>query len=94
MVQEDRPIGYTVLTFEVNDADAFPNSSPFSWDLNDIDDEKGILLPFTISDLGTLNVAGKLNFQRKQIYRLRVRLINVLAKEKKCHHFILLGQSL
>ncbi|CAG7823399.1 unnamed protein product [Allacma fusca] len=76
IVQEDRPIGFVVLTFAVSDADSPPNSAPFSWDLRDLDAPTGAPLPFTVSDTGTLNVAGKLNFARKNLYKLQVRVFD------------------
>lgn len=72
-LQEDRPIGHIIHKFDVSDADAPPNSQPFSWDLSDADRGKGASVPFTISEQGNLKVAGKLNFQRKNLYRLQVR---------------------
>ena len=51
--------------------DAPPNSSPFSWDLRTLEDDR-VPLPFTVSDSGDLLLAGKLNFQRKSLYRLQV----------------------
>lgn len=60
----------------MSDADAPPNSQPFSWDLRDADRGKGASIPFTISEQGNLKVAGKLNFQRRNLYRLQVRVFD------------------
>jgi protocadherin Fat 1/2/3 len=77
IVQEDRFIGFKVITFEVGDADSVPNSTPFSWDLRSLEEEeKEETLPFTVSDAGSLVVAGKLNFLRKTIYKLQVTVFD------------------
>ncbi|XP_035710399.1 fat-like cadherin-related tumor suppressor homolog isoform X3 [Folsomia candida] len=82
IVQEDRPIGYTIHKFVVSDADAAPNSEPFSWDLRDAERRSSSTsgssssLPFTVSESGMLNVAGKLNSQRKPVYRLLLRVFD------------------
>jgi len=70
-------VGFKVITFEVSDEDSSPNSTPFSWDLKSLEeDEKGELLPFTVTDAGSLIVAGKLNFLRKKIYKLQVTVFD------------------
>jgi len=76
-------VGYMIHRFEVSDADAPPNSEPFSWDLRDAEKSRGSpSLPFTITEAGTLNVAGKLNSQRKNLYRLQVGLGLLLSESR------------
>lgn len=69
-VQEDKPIGYTLLRFEVTDADAPPNAEPFTFDL--ITKESA----FVVQQDGTLRTATRFNHKVKDSYLLQVRVFD------------------
>lgn len=69
-VQEDKPIGHTLLQFEVSDADTAPNAEPFTFDI--ITEESS----FVVQQDGTLRTATRFNHKVKDSYLLQVRVFD------------------
>lgn len=69
-VQEDKPIGHTLLRFEVSDADAAPNAEPFTFDI--ITKESS----FVVQQDGTLRTATRFNHKVKDSYLIQVRVFD------------------
>ncbi|CAG0921142.1 unnamed protein product [Notodromas monacha] len=67
IVQENKPIGFTIMKFLVTDADDPPNAGPYTFDIQD--DESA----FSIQD-GVLKTAVKFSHSVKDKYLLRVRV--------------------
>ncbi|XP_068085238.1 fat-like cadherin-related tumor suppressor homolog [Anabrus simplex] len=72
IVQEDRPLYYTVLKFIVTDADASPNGGPFVFDIRSGNDGTA----FTLEQDGSLRTAARLSHKSKDKYLLHVRVFD------------------
>lgn len=70
-VQEDKPIGYALLKFEVTDADATPNTDPYTFDI--IGGNEGA---FRIEQDGNLRTATRFNHIVRDSYLLQVRVFD------------------
>ncbi|XP_055537242.1 fat-like cadherin-related tumor suppressor homolog isoform X2 [Wyeomyia smithii] len=72
VVQEDKQIGYTLLKFEVTDADAAPNAAPYTFDFR-TGNEGGA---FRIEQDGILRTASRFNSKLKDSYQLQIRVFD------------------
>ncbi|KAK7016210.1 long-chain fatty acid transporter fat1 [Halocaridina rubra] len=72
IVQENRPVGYSMLRLIATDADNDPNGAPFTWELITPSSESR---PFTLDQDGSLRIAtNKLNHKVQSEYLLSVRV--------------------
>ncbi|RVE45661.1 hypothetical protein evm_009676 [Chilo suppressalis] len=72
VVQEDRPLGYTIIKFEVQDADAPPNAAPYTFDFQS-GNEMGA---FRLEQDGYLRSATRFNHRIKDRYTLQIRVFD------------------
>lgn len=72
VVQEDRPLGHTILKFVVVDADAPPNAAPYTFDFQS-GNEMGA---FRLEQDGYLRSATRFNHRIKDRYVLQVRVFD------------------
>uniref|UniRef100_A0A182QTF4 Fat-like cadherin-related tumor suppressor homolog n=1 Tax=Anopheles farauti TaxID=69004 RepID=A0A182QTF4_9DIPT len=72
VVQEDKPIGHTLLKFEVTDADTAPNAAPYTFDFKS-GNEAGA---FRLEQDGILRTAVRFNSKIRDTYRLQVRVFD------------------
>ncbi|KAL0839199.1 hypothetical protein ABMA28_015971 [Loxostege sticticalis] len=72
VVQEDRPLGHTIIKFEVTDADAPPNASPYTFDFQS-GNEMGA---FRLEQDGYLRSATRFNHRIKDRYALQIRVFD------------------
>ncbi|XP_045763036.1 fat-like cadherin-related tumor suppressor homolog isoform X2 [Maniola jurtina] len=72
VVQEDKPLGHTVLKFVVTDADAPPNAAPYTFDFQ-AGNEMGA---FRLEQDGYLRSATRFNHRIKERYALQVRVFD------------------
>lgn len=72
VVQEDRPLGHTILKFFVEDADAPPNAAPYTFDFQS-GNEMGA---FRLEQDGYLRSATRFNHRIKDRYVLQVRVFD------------------
>ncbi|CAH2063954.1 unnamed protein product, partial [Iphiclides podalirius] len=72
VVQEDKPLGHTILKFVVDDADAPPNAAPFTFDFQS-GNEMGA---FRLEQDGYLRSATRFNHRIKDRYVLQVRVFD------------------
>ncbi|XP_038113282.1 fat-like cadherin-related tumor suppressor homolog isoform X3 [Culex quinquefasciatus] len=72
VVQEDKQIGYTLLKFEVTDADSAPNAAPYTFDFRSGNDGGA----FRIEQDGILRTATRFNSKIKDSYQLQIRVFD------------------
>jgi protocadherin Fat 1/2/3 len=72
VVQEDKPLGYAVLKLNVKDADAEPNSAPYTFDFRSGNEGDA----FRLEQDGTLRTAMKFSNRVKDKYLLHVRVFD------------------
>ncbi|XP_060800580.1 fat-like cadherin-related tumor suppressor homolog isoform X2 [Amyelois transitella] len=72
VVQEDRPLGYTILKFVVTDADSSPNAAPYTFDFQS-GNEMGT---FRLEPDGFLRSATRFNHRIRDRYTLQVRVFD------------------
>lgn len=72
VVREDRPLGHTVLKFDVEDADAPPNAAPYTFDFQS-GNEMGA---FRLEQDGSLRSATRFNHRVRDKYALQVRVFD------------------
>ncbi|CAK1577864.1 unnamed protein product [Parnassius mnemosyne] len=72
IIQEDKPLGHTILKFVVEDADAAPNTAPFTFDFQS-GNEMGA---FRLEQDGYLRSATRFNHRIKNRYVLQVRVFD------------------
>ncbi|XP_049865459.1 fat-like cadherin-related tumor suppressor homolog [Pectinophora gossypiella] len=72
VVREDRPLGHTILKFEVEDADAPPNSAPYTFDFQS-GNEMGA---FRLEQDGYLRSATRFNHRIRDRYVLQIRVFD------------------
>ncbi|XP_047023780.1 fat-like cadherin-related tumor suppressor homolog [Helicoverpa zea] len=72
VVQEDRPLGHTILKFVVEDADAPPNGAPYTFDFQS-GNEMGA---FRLEQDGYLRSATRFNHRIKDRYVLQIRVFD------------------
>lgn len=72
IVQEDKPLGYPILKFNVMDADMAPNGAPYTFDFRS-GNEGGI---FRLEQDGILRTATKFNHRVKDNYLLNIRVFD------------------
>ncbi|XP_064481302.1 fat-like cadherin-related tumor suppressor homolog isoform X2 [Ornithodoros turicata] len=71
VVQEGKPVGFTVAKFTVTDADAAPNAAPFTLDIVSGNDNNAFRV---VQQDATLRTAAKLDPKIRTEYNLRVRV--------------------
>ncbi|XP_076387964.1 FAT atypical cadherin kugelei isoform X3 [Megachile rotundata] len=72
VVQEDKPLGHTVLQFVVTDADIEPNADPYTFDFRSGNEGDA----FRLEQDGTLRTATKFNNRVKDKYVLHIRVFD------------------
>ncbi|XP_055595283.1 fat-like cadherin-related tumor suppressor homolog isoform X3 [Uranotaenia lowii] len=72
VVQEDKQIGFTLLKFEVTDADAAPNAAPYTFDVRSGNDGGA----FRIEQDGILRTSARFNSKIKDSYHLQIRVFD------------------
>ena len=72
ILQEDKPLGYTVLKFLVTDADTAPNAAPYTFDIRS-GNEGGA---FRLEQDGILRTATRFNHKFKENYLLHIRVFD------------------
>ncbi|XP_065362033.1 fat-like cadherin-related tumor suppressor homolog [Calliphora vicina] len=72
VLQENKPLGYIIITFELSDADEFPNSSPFTFDFKS-GNEGGY---FRLEQDGSLRTASRFNHRICDQYVLQIRVFD------------------
>ncbi|KAM7357712.1 FAT atypical cadherin kugelei isoform 3-T4 [Cochliomyia hominivorax] len=72
VLQENKPLGYIIITFEIFDADEFPNSSPFTFDFKS-GNEGGF---FRLEQDGSLRTAARFNHRICDQYILQIRVFD------------------
>ncbi|XP_076767085.1 FAT atypical cadherin kugelei isoform X6 [Xylocopa sonorina] len=72
VVQEDKPLGHTVLQFVVTDADIEPNAAPYTFDFRSGNEGDA----FRLEQDGTLRTATKFNNRVKDKYVLHIRVFD------------------
>ncbi|KAI5643563.1 cadherin domain-containing protein [Phthorimaea operculella] len=72
VVREDRPLGHTILKFEVDDADAPPNAAPYTFDFQS-GNEMGA---FRLEPDGYLRSATRFNHRIRDRYVLQIRVFD------------------
>ncbi|CAG4938447.1 unnamed protein product [Parnassius apollo] len=72
IIQEDKPLGHTILKFVVEDADAAPNAAPFVFDFQS-GNEMGA---FRLEQDGYLRSATRFNHRIRDQYVLQVRVFD------------------
>lgn len=72
VVQEDKAIGYSILQFDVSDADSLPNGAPYTFDFRSGNDG-GV---FRIEQDGILRSATRFNHKIKNSYLLQIRVFD------------------
>ncbi|KAF8791564.1 Fat-like cadherin-related tumor suppressor [Argiope bruennichi] len=71
IIQEGRTIGYTVLKFTIIDADAPPNTGPFTLEILSGNEDSAFRL---VQQDASLRTATKFNHKRKDKYELQLRV--------------------
>lgn len=71
-LQEDKPIGYSIIKFEITDADTGPNTTPFTFDFPSGNDGNS----FRLEEDGILRTATKFNHKIKDNYLLQIRVFD------------------
>lgn len=71
-VQEDKNIGYTLMRFEVTDADIYPNTEPFTFDIIGGNE----MAAFRIEQNGNLCTAMRFNHKVRDNYLLQLRVFD------------------
>ena len=72
LLQEDKPIGYPILKFEVTDMDSLPNTYPYTFDF--LSGNEGS--SFRLEQDGMLRTATKFNHKIKDTYLLKIRVFD------------------
>lgn len=72
VLQEDKPLGYTVLKFIITDADTTPNAAPYTFDIRS--GNEGVA--FRLDQEGNLRTAMKFNHKFKENYLLHIRVFD------------------
>lgn len=72
VLQENKPLGFKIITFELSDADDFPNSNPFTFDFKS-GNEGGF---FRIEQDGSLRTAARFNHRICDQYVLQIRVFD------------------
>lgn len=71
-VQEDKDIGYTLMQFEVTDADTNPNTEPYTFDIIDGNE----IAAFRMEQNGNLCTATRFNHKVRDNYLLQLRVFD------------------
>ncbi|XP_046394541.1 fat-like cadherin-related tumor suppressor homolog isoform X2 [Ischnura elegans] len=72
IVQEDKPLGFTILKFMISDADGPPNAGPYTFDFRS-GNEGNV---FRLEQDGVLHTAAKFNHKIKDNYQLHLRVFD------------------
>lgn len=72
LLQENKPLGFVVMTFDVYDADEYPNSSPYTFDFKR-GNEGGF---FRLEQDGSLRTAVRFNHRICDQYVLQIRVFD------------------
>ncbi|XP_049820796.1 fat-like cadherin-related tumor suppressor homolog isoform X5 [Aethina tumida] len=71
-VQEDKPLGHSILQFEVTDADTIPNTVPYTFDFRTGNEGN----TFRLDQDGVLRTASKFNHKIQETYKLIIRVFD------------------
>ncbi|KAG5869907.1 Fat-like cadherin-related tumor suppressor-like protein, partial [Gonioctena quinquepunctata] len=72
IIQEDKPIGYSVVNFEITDQDTFPNTVPYTFDFRNGNEGNS----FRLDQDGILRTATKFNHKIRDTYLLQIRVFD------------------
>ncbi|XP_033149615.1 fat-like cadherin-related tumor suppressor homolog [Drosophila busckii] len=72
VLQENRPLGYVFITFEVSDADEVPNSVPYTFDIRS-GNEGGL---FRLEQDGSLSTASRFNHKLRDEFIIQIRVFD------------------
>ncbi|XP_030375675.1 fat-like cadherin-related tumor suppressor homolog [Scaptodrosophila lebanonensis] len=72
VLQENRPLGYVLVKFEVSDADMPPNSTPYTYDIRS--GNEGAL--FRLEQDGSLSTASRFNHKLRDEFVIQVRVFD------------------
>ncbi|KAL9905398.1 fat-like cadherin-related tumor suppressor homolog isoform X2 [Glossina fuscipes] len=72
ILQENKALGFEVISFEINDADEPPNTSPYTYDFRS-GNEGGF---FRLEQDGSLKTAAKFNHRICDLYILQIRVFD------------------
>uniref|UniRef100_A0A6P7FFE6 Fat-like cadherin-related tumor suppressor homolog isoform X1 n=1 Tax=Diabrotica virgifera virgifera TaxID=50390 RepID=A0A6P7FFE6_DIAVI len=72
IVQEDKPLGYSILKFEVTDDDTIPNTVPYTFDFRSGNEGNS----FRLDQDGVLRTATKFNHKIRDTYLLQIRVFD------------------
>lgn len=72
VVQEDKQLGFTLLKFEINDADTSPNAAPYTFDFRSGNEGNA----FRLEQDGILRTAARFNHKVKDSYTLQIRVFD------------------
>ncbi|XP_056644010.1 fat-like cadherin-related tumor suppressor homolog isoform X1 [Diorhabda sublineata] len=72
IVQEDKPLGYSIIKFEVTDADTIPNTVPYTFDFRSGNEGNS----FRLDQDGVLRTATKFNHKIRDTYLLQIRVFD------------------
>ncbi|XP_064544890.1 fat-like cadherin-related tumor suppressor homolog isoform X2 [Drosophila montana] len=72
VLQENRPLGYVFITFDVTDADEAPNSIPYTYDIRS-GNEGGL---FRLEQDGSLSTASRFNHKLRDKFTIQIRVFD------------------
>ncbi|XP_068148588.1 LOW QUALITY PROTEIN: fat-like cadherin-related tumor suppressor homolog [Drosophila tropicalis] len=72
VLQENRPLGYVLITFDVSDADEPPNSTPYTFDIRS-GNEGGL---FRLEQDGSLSTASRFNHKLQDEFSIQIRVFD------------------
>ncbi|KAJ8953022.1 hypothetical protein NQ318_015384 [Aromia moschata] len=72
VVQEDKPLGYPILKFDITDADTVPNTVPYTFDFRAGNEGNS----FRLDQDGVLRTATKFNHKIRELYLLQIRVFD------------------
>ncbi|VEN38816.1 unnamed protein product, partial [Callosobruchus maculatus] len=72
IIQEDKPIGHSIMKFEITDADTFPNTVPYTFDFRSGNEGN----TFRLDQDGVLRTATKFNHKIRETYVLQIRVFD------------------
>ncbi|XP_032591457.1 fat-like cadherin-related tumor suppressor homolog isoform X2 [Drosophila grimshawi] len=72
VLQENRPLGYVFIKFDVSDADEEPNSTPYTYDIRS-GNEGGL---FRLEQDGSLSTASRFNHKLRDEFIIQIRVFD------------------
>ncbi|CAH0554100.1 unnamed protein product, partial [Brassicogethes aeneus] len=72
VVQEDKPLGHSIIQFSVTDLDTLPNTIPYTFDFKSGNDGN----TFRLDQDGILRTAAKFNHKIQDTYKITIRVFD------------------